>query len=247
MKLLYGLLVLSLCGALNAQTEKLHGAPQVPQHGAQTYVQSGSFHFDYSGNSPVTLTLEGAQNFQETVKGELILSNLFPGDYMLTVGSTQRGRAALLKQPVKILPAVRVIFQLSENGRHTTSTNADRNSIPLAIAQTQTQTHAHTVAGQPIPDADFKRILQDVKKEGFETTRLRAIQVNTGFYPYLSTKQVRELALLFGFETNRLACVKDLAPKVIDRENLPSLANLFAFSSNKEQYFDLLLRLQRGY
>ncbi|MDR3253280.1 MAG: DUF4476 domain-containing protein [Tannerella sp.] len=266
MKLLYSLLVLSLCGTLTAQVERQRGAQverqrgaeyiapdalpvlqRGTQYGSQAFMQSGSFHFVYADNHPVTLTLEGVQNFQETISDELIISNLMPGEYLLTVGLAQRGKVILLKQPVEIPPATRVDFKLSENGKHATSTYPDRNSVPLAIFKANEYNNAgQNNGGQTIPDADFARILDEVGNEGFEDQRLKAIKVNTGFYKYLTARQARALAELFSFESNRLACLLDLAPKVIDRANLPSLADILSFKSNKDQYFDFLLKLQNG-
>jgi hypothetical protein len=201
---------------------------------AQPAVQSGSFQFIGAANTTVTLTLDGPQQFQETLSGSLILSNLLPGDYRLTIAVPQRGRTQQFNQQVRIEPGRRVSLDFTKSGRPT-AIQPDRNAIPLCY---QPQ--------RPVENLDIQRIVSAIKGENFDSDRLKVLEVHAEYYPRFTTAQVEQIARLFTNDDGKLNCVKYLMPKVMDEENLPLLTNLFTFTSSKNSYMDYLKKWQKS-
>jgi hypothetical protein len=96
----------------------------------------------------------------------------------------------------------------------------------------------------PITQSDFNNLYNSVKKEPFEDDKVQSIKTSSNFYPYFTSDQVRQLAGLLSFDDNKLDAVKYLAPKVIDRQNLPLLKDVFKSSFTREDYLNFLNTLR---
>ncbi|MDR1667457.1 MAG: DUF4476 domain-containing protein [Bacteroidales bacterium] len=204
-------------------------------------IQSGSFHCVCPdlGRGEYTIELDGPQHFRETIpSGNLILSNLLPGDYMLVV---TRLRAVKIKQMVRIDPGRRLRLTLSASGRSHSETLPDAGAVHLCtdVQRNRPQTQP-APSPQPISPAELNRIIGFVEKEAFIDNKRRMLDVSTHSYPFFTTAQVERLARLFPFDDDRLFCIKLLAHKVIDPANLPALSVVFSYSSGKNKYYDFL-------
>ncbi len=81
-------------------------------------------------------------------------------------------------------------------------------------------------------DGEFRNVLQAISREWLESNKLKsAVQIVKN--NYLSTVQVREMLLLFGFENNRLELAKQAYLNTVDRRNYSDLYTLFSFNSNR--------------
>ena len=81
---------------------------------------------------------------------------------------------------------------------------------------------------------DFTQAKESLRREWFENTRLttakQIIDQN-----YFTSKQVKEMVLLFTFENNRLDIAKYAYGKTVDKGNYFVMNDAFAFNSNKEK------------
>jgi hypothetical protein len=83
-------------------------------------------------------------------------------------------------------------------------------------------------------DASFNQAKESLRKEWFENTRLstakQIIERN-----YFTSRQVKELVLLFTFENNRLDIAKYAYSKTIDKGNYFMINDCLSMSKNKEE------------
>jgi hypothetical protein len=76
--------------------------------------------------------------------------------------------------------------------------------------------------------------LQSIEKEWLESNKLKsAIQIvkTNG----LTSAQVKEMALLFSFENNKLELAKQAYTNTVDKRNYYILNDVFSFSSSKDE------------
>ena len=92
-------------------------------------------------------------------------------------------------------------------------------------------------------DAAFSQAKESLKREWFENTRLstakQLIDRN-----YFTSRQVKELVLLFTFENNRLDIAKYAYSKTVDKGNYFIMNDAFSMSKNKEE-LNNFIRTQR--
>lgn len=83
-------------------------------------------------------------------------------------------------------------------------------------------------------DASFNQAKETLKREWFENSRLstakQIIDRN-----YFTSRQVKELVLLFTFENNRLDIAKYAYSKTVDKGNYYIMNDAFSMSKNKEE------------
>lgn len=80
---------------------------------------------------------------------------------------------------------------------------------------------------------EFEQLKESLRKEWFENNRLTSVKYvleKSNFTTY----QVKDLMLLFAFESNRLEIAKAAFRKTIDKENYYLLNEALTFSSSKE-------------
>lgn len=81
---------------------------------------------------------------------------------------------------------------------------------------------------------EFNELKDQIRKEWFENNRITSVKhiIDMNFF---STQQVRELMLLFTFESNRLEVAKYAYCKTVDQRNYFQVNELLTFSSSKEE------------
>jgi hypothetical protein len=87
---------------------------------------------------------------------------------------------------------------------------------------------------------DFNKIYNAVKVEKFSDTKMQTLQILADYNTFFTTEQVKQLALLFSHDNDKLECVKYLLNKVVDTNNLPLLKDVFSFASTKDEYLEFL-------
>lgn len=92
-------------------------------------------------------------------------------------------------------------------------------------------------------DADFGQARENLRKEWFENTRLSSAKQIID-RNYFTSRQVKELMLLFTFENNRLDIAKSAYSKTVDRENYFIVNDGLSMTSNKEE-LNRFIREQR--
>lgn len=81
---------------------------------------------------------------------------------------------------------------------------------------------------------DFAQAKESLRREWFENTRLQAAKQIID-QNYFTSKQVKEMVLLFTFENNRLDIAKYAYGKTVDKGNYFVMKDAFTFNSNKEK------------
>jgi hypothetical protein len=87
--------------------------------------------------------------------------------------------------------------------------------------------------GKGMNDREFSQVLQAISKEWLETNKLKsATQIATA--NSLTSAQVKQLVLLFSFESNKLELAKQAYQNTVDKKNYSMINDVFAFNSSKE-------------
>lgn len=83
-------------------------------------------------------------------------------------------------------------------------------------------------------DREFSRVLQSIQKEWLESNKLQsATQIISA--NRLTTAQVKQLVLLFSFESNKLTLAKQAYRNTVDKENYNSIYDVFSFNSSRDE------------
>jgi hypothetical protein len=83
-------------------------------------------------------------------------------------------------------------------------------------------------------DRDFSRVMQSISREWLESNKLKsASHIVTA--NKLTTAQVKQMVLLFGFESNKLELAKQAYANTVDKRNYYMLNDVFSFSSSKDE------------
>jgi Domain of unknown function (DUF4476) len=81
---------------------------------------------------------------------------------------------------------------------------------------------------------EFETVKEQLRKEWFEKNRLTSVTVIIDKSNF-TTQQVKELMLLFTFESNRLEVAKSAYRKTVDKHNYYQLNDVLTFSSSKDE------------
>ncbi|HEX7904248.1 MAG TPA: DUF4476 domain-containing protein [Chitinophagaceae bacterium] len=84
-------------------------------------------------------------------------------------------------------------------------------------------------------DREFSRILESINKEWLETNKMKSASqvLSTSFF---TSAQVKQMALLFSFENNRVDLAKQAYSKVVDQRNFMSTMNdVFSFQTSRDE------------
>lgn len=83
-------------------------------------------------------------------------------------------------------------------------------------------------------DREFNQVLNAIAKEWLESNKLKsATQIVTA--NRLTTAQVKEMVLLFSFESNKLELAKKAYATTVDKRNYSMLNDAFGFNSSKDE------------
>jgi Domain of unknown function (DUF4476) len=82
-------------------------------------------------------------------------------------------------------------------------------------------------------DREFSQVLQAISKEWLESNKLKsATQIVTA--NSLTSAQVKQLVLMFSFESNKLELAKQAYRNTVDKNNYFMINDVFSFSSSKD-------------
>jgi hypothetical protein len=83
-------------------------------------------------------------------------------------------------------------------------------------------------------DREFNQVLQSISKEWLESNKLKsATQIVTT--NSLTSAQVKQLVLLFSFESNKLDLAKQAYQNTVDKKNYFMINDVFSFNSSKDE------------
>ena len=81
---------------------------------------------------------------------------------------------------------------------------------------------------------EFEQMKESIRKEWFENNRLTSVKFIMDKSNF-TTAQVKELMLLFTFESNKLEVAKYAYRKTVDKQNYYQLNDALTFSSSKDE------------
>ncbi|MCL2597235.1 MAG: DUF4476 domain-containing protein [Paludibacter sp.] len=231
---------------------------------AQNAVLSGSFQFTNDINKRIGIIVlqSGLQKFEFPISDNIIIANLLPGRYLLSVEFQSGGRGGQmtkLSQNIDIESERRTVCRMNASAVLVFTKEYDRNSIALFAGNMRDEWRDYNnfnkkgnntvvVVPPPIPepmpisDADFSNLYNSVRNEKFADTKMRTLKTASNFNSFFTCDQVKRLALLFNMEDDKLECAKYLVPKVLDVQNLPYIKDIFTFDSTKNEYLKFLNR-----
>jgi len=230
---------------------------------AQNAVMSGSFEFMTVNKRTGILVLQsGMQKFEFPISDNIVIANLLPGRYSLMVEFQSGGRGGgmtRLSQNIEIESERRTVCRMNASAVLGFAREFDRNSMPLLVGNFHDDRRGfdrrdghHQVQPMPMPqvppmpqpvsELDFNKLYNAVKNEKFSDTKMRTLRTSSNFHEFFSSDQVMRLAALFTNDTDKLECVKFLAPKVLDVQNLPFIQDVFKFKQTKDDYLRWLNR-----
>ena len=217
---------------------------------AQQNVKSGSLQITAVNNEPIYSEITGPQYFKENVQGNIILSNLLPGEYHVKIYSLAKNgiRNLIANQIISLNSGKRTIASIMRN--HVSySTVFDDNSQSICVnthsnvGQNNPPPFSHNQPlnhhGQQMNEKDFNKLYKTVEEAFPDKNKLNAISAAAD-YSMFSTYQIRQIMKLFSFDEGKLQCAKTMAFKTSDKHNLYSLAEEFSFSATKEKYFNFI-------
>jgi hypothetical protein len=83
-------------------------------------------------------------------------------------------------------------------------------------------------------DREFRQVLQSIDKEWLETNKLKSatqiVRSNS-----LTSAQVKQLVLMFSFESNKLELAKQAYQNTVDKKNYYIINDAFSFNSSKDE------------
>ncbi len=91
----------------------------------------------------------------------------------------------------------------------------------------------------PMADAALQDLMRAIKRESFSENRLRVLQQAVPGH-YFVVAQAQQVLSIFSFSGDRLAAMRLLKPRLLDRENFFKLYDSFSFSSEKAELKKIL-------
>jgi hypothetical protein len=83
-------------------------------------------------------------------------------------------------------------------------------------------------------DREFSRVIESISKEWLESNKLKsATHIVTS--NRLTTAQVKQMVLMFGFESNKLEIAKQAYANTVDKRNYSMLNDVFSFNSSRDE------------
>ena len=206
---------------------------------AQRAVPSGSIQIASQSSETLQVEISGLLSFRENIPGNLLLSNLIPGEYRVRISGRRGSR--IIDQRVHIQPGQRAVISISANNRVSVATMRDPNSSMLHIAGGGFPSPMM----QPISDAYLSRMLSEVRRQTSDRNRFQTLEVAAPFHLYTSA-QLRQILAVFTGNGHRLQAAEMLMPNVIDPQNLYLQVNVFTSTSYRNRFLDLIRKQVQG-
>jgi len=93
---------------------------------------------------------------------------------------------------------------------------------------------SHSGYAKGMNDREFNQVLQAISKEWLESNKIKSatqiVKTNT-----LTTAQVKQLVLMFNFESNKLELAKQAYLNTVDKKNYYMINDVFSFSGSREE------------
>lgn len=83
-------------------------------------------------------------------------------------------------------------------------------------------------------DREFSGVLESIRKEWLESNKLKSA-THIVASNRLTSAQVKQMVLLFGFESNKLELAKAAYANTVDKNNYYMLNDVFSFNSSKDE------------
>jgi len=265
---------------------------------AQKQINSGSFQFahtDTKNKQIVKIQLESNQKIEESDVSNILIVNLFPGEYNVTVHYRFHNVLQNASQKIIIESGKRVVCTLNENNMLSFSYKIDNSSMPLSLDtnvfnaildlqnkvlnttidlaketqgtnnqqnnnsnnQNTSSQNTHNERGghqsgrhnqkqepKPVSESDFNNLLNSAKSEKFEDSKIQSIKSSADFHQYFTSEQVKRLINILSHESSKYEVAIYLANKVLDKQNLPLIKDVFRHSSTKEEFLDFIKTLK---
>ncbi len=87
----------------------------------------------------------------------------------------------------------------------------------------------------PMDDHTFDELLSQINQTSFDSDKKRLIEMAVS-KSLFHTRQVRRLAQVYSFDSEKLWLLKLMYPVIIDRERAFLLQDVFSFSSSKKEF-----------
>lgn len=116
--------------------------------------------------------------------------------------------------------------------------NGQVNPVSPAVPATPATTFVN-VGPQQVNDSDYKGILEAIKKENFENTKLDLAR-NFFSTQALSSDQVVGVIKLFAFENNKVTFAKFAYPKTVDKQNFYKVYEGLSFNNSKKELTEFI-------
>ncbi|MGE5383556.1 MAG: DUF4476 domain-containing protein [Omnitrophica WOR_2 bacterium] len=107
--------------------------------------------------------------------------------------------------------------------------------LPPSDYSSHNDNHQPPIANCEISRDQFNDMVESIKKESFDNTKLELAKNILRLNPCFYTQQVKEIVSELDFESGRLELAKYAWDYTIDRENYYKVADVFSFSSSKEE------------
>lgn len=125
-----------------------------------------------------------------------------------------------------------------------TQTVSPQAPVPVSVTPTEAEEPVATTAPTetvitPMADADYKAMLNSVRKESLERTRLELAKTYFG-NQHLSSSQVSGILKAFSLEASRVNFAKFAYSRTIDKQNYFRVYDTFTLSSSKKELADFV-------
>ncbi|HTD92174.1 MAG TPA: DUF4476 domain-containing protein [Chitinophagaceae bacterium] len=205
------------------------------------------------GNSILTVTSLDNSNIRVIVDGQqyepndnsIVLSNLAKGSHAVKVYRIRNNGFVAGKRyemvynsTLSMKGKTNTQLTVEKNGRITmqqTKVNNGRGGVVMSDDRGQYGDYdSHDAYAAGMNDREFRTTLQAINKEWLESNKLKsALQIVHS--NSLTSDQVKQMALLFTFENNKLELAKQAYANTVDKRNYSTVFDVFSFESNKSE------------
>lgn len=99
--------------------------------------------------------------------------------------------------------------------------------------------HHEPMSPKAMPDADFNRLITQIKAESFSDNKMRVIRTAAKNYNF-SCAQIVRVIECFDFSADKITSLGITYPKVTDPKNNYTILDSFTYSSDKEDAEDIM-------
>jgi len=208
---------------------------------------AASLEIQNNASRPVIIELNG-QTLQKLPRGSYRTTYLSPGRHQLTILEVGRGHhrpRVIYNRFLRLRPGHEAIVRISRRGRVRVHVRKSvycsscgsyyygSHSCGTLYDNDYVNGHAAMRPGA------FRALKASMQRAAFESSR-KSIMRQALQRQYLSSRQLRELLLLFDFESTRLEMARFAYSRVSDPQNIALIFDAFEYESSIRQYEDFL-------